>query len=364
MTAGVCSEVLDRTDVGWDELVDAAVGGDYRQSRGWAEAKQLLGRESVRIVVRKDADIVAGAQLFTQRFGRLGAIGYVPRGPWLSNTAEAWAPAAVHAVLERTRGTGVRLICIAAPDTPVPWEQLLRDRGFMPTRFEATPGISTLVDLRVDEDALLARMHRKTRYNVRLAQRRGVVVREGGLHEVEVFYDLYLRTSARRSFEDTESRTYFETLCRALHGGGHVRLVFAEVDGRPVSAMVLILFGGVATYYRGAWSGEHADRHPNEALHFGAMRIAQDAGCHLYDFEDITVAAARAVREHGRVDRSVDALSAFKLSFGGDVVEFPAPQIYAHGAAARMAYRLVSSEAGRSAMRTVVRRLRNVSGGG
>ncbi len=357
------SEVVHRTDASWDRLVEAAVGGDYRQSRGWAEAKGLLGRKSVCIVVRDGADIVAGAQLFIQRFSRLGAIGYVPRGPWLSHGAEELASAAVDAVVEHTRGMGVRLVCVAAPDAGIPWGPLLGDRGFIPTHLEASPGISTLVDLNVNDDALLARMHRKTRYNVRLAERRGVVVREGGLHEVGVFYGLYLRTSARRAFEDTESRAYFETLCRSLGEGGHVRLVFADVDGRPVSAMVLIVFGGVATYYRGAWSGEHADRHPNDALHVGAMRIARSVGCRLYDFEDITAAAASAVREHGRLDRSVDPLSAFKLGFGGDIVEFPAPQVYAHGTLARMTYRLASSNNGRKAAQTVLRRMRNVSAG-
>lgn len=359
----VHSEVVGGTDASWDRLVEAAVSGDYRQSRGWAEAKRLLGRDSIRIVVRDGGEIVAGAQLFIQRFGRLGAIGYVPRGPWLSSGDEGLARAALDAVVEHACGMGVRLVCVAAPDAPIPWEVLLRDRGFMPTHLEASPGVSTLVDLNVDDEALLGRMHRKTRYNVRLAERRGVVVREGGLDQVGVFYDLYRRTSERRSFEDTESQNYFETLCRSLGDGGNVRLVFADVDGRPVSAMVLILFGGVATYYRGAWSGEHADRHPNEALHFGAMRVARSAGCDFYDFEDITADAARAVRQHGRVDRSVDALSAFKLGFGGEVVEFPAPHIYAHGAAARMTYRLASSRSGRTAVRSALRRVRNAGGG-
>jgi lipid II:glycine glycyltransferase (peptidoglycan interpeptide bridge formation enzyme) len=230
-----------------------------------------------------------------------------------------------------------------------------------PTSLVAAPRFSTVVDLQGEDDELLARMHRKTRYNVRLAHRRGVVVRHAGEDALDDFFRLYRQTMERHAIDGIEPLPFFRTLYRSLETAGRARLVFADIGERPVAAMMLTMVGGTATYYRGGWSGEHADRHPNEALHFGAMRLARDAGCRLYDFEDISAAAARAARAHGRVDRSADPLSAYKLSFGGDVVEFPPAHVHAFGVPARIAHRLATSRGSRPALRSVVRKVQNLA---
>jgi peptidoglycan pentaglycine glycine transferase (the first glycine) len=360
---GLRGETVSLADGEWDRWVDTAVGGDFRQSRGWAEAKALLGWRAVPIVVRDGTAVVAGAQLLVRRWGRLAPLGYVPRGPWLIRADEVTAAAAVEAVVEHARRAGVRLLCLAPPDAPVAWGPLLRDRGMAPTTLDAAPRFSTVVDLRADDDILLARMRSKTRYNVRLAQRRGVVIRAATLDELGVFYELYRQTLVRHALPGIEPLAFFETLCRSLDENGHVRLLIADVDGRAVAAMLLTMVAGVATYYRGGWSGEHADRHPNEALHYAAMRLARTAGCRHYDFEDISIAAAQAFRAHGRVERSVDPLSAFKLSFGGDVTEFSVAHVHVRGMPARMAYRLAVSRGGGPALRSFLQGVGNLRDG-
>lgn len=183
-------------------------------------------------------------------------------------------------------------------------------------------------------------MKSKTRYNVRLSQRRGVSVRLGDEADVPVIHRLLVQTGQRNGFEaDSEAllRHWFEVL--RPH---HLQLFLAEHEDEPVSALLAVTFGDTVVYKRGAWSGRHGALRPNEALHWAAMMWGRYAGFHRYDFDGIEPAVARRVLR-GEPDGAGESVTRFKLGFGGDVVMLPESLLHLGGAVPRRAYEVMGA---------------------
>jgi len=159
---------------------------------------------------------------------------------------------------------------------------------------------TVLLDLTLSEEELLARMKQKTRYNIRLAEKKGVTVRPGTLADLPMLYRMYAETSVRDGFvirDEKYYRTVWETFMRS-----HVdRLeslkvetlkpanlptcepLIAEVEGQPVAAIFVFYFAGRAYYLYGMSRQAHREKMPNHLLQWEAMRRAKAAGCNVYD---------------------------------------------------------------------------------
>ena len=138
------------------------------------------------------------------------------------------------------------------------------------------------VDLRPDEEDLLMRMKSKTRYNIRLAKRRGVSVKAGGVKDIDTLYQMYAHTSVRDDFL-IRARAYYETVWRFFFEAGLAEPLIAEVEGEPVGAVVIFRFGGRAWYFHGMSLDEHRDKMFNYRLQWEAMLRAKAGGCSTYD---------------------------------------------------------------------------------
>jgi lipid II:glycine glycyltransferase (peptidoglycan interpeptide bridge formation enzyme) len=141
---------------------------------------------------------------------------------------------------------------------------------------------TVLLDLTLSEEALLAAMKQKTRYNVRLARRRGVVIREGSATDLDLFYRLYEETSQRDGFA-IRSADYYRDAWGTFLEAGQACLLLAEVEGEAVAGLTLFTFGSTAWYLYGASSARHRKHMPNQLLQWEAIRWAKAAGCSLYD---------------------------------------------------------------------------------
>jgi hypothetical protein len=184
------------------------------------------------------------------------------------------------------------------------------------------PIATLLVDLSKDEDRLLAGMKSRTRYNIRLAERRGVNVRRGGERDLATFYRLLTMTGQRQRFP-VPPQEYFRDMLRIMVPRGHASLFIAEFAGEPLSAALLIAFGGMVSYKRGGWSGEQGNLHPNELLHWTAIRWAKREGYRYYDFEGVDLPAHVPGAHLDPAASRVRSVSAFKTGFGGDLVLLP-----------------------------------------
>jgi lipid II:glycine glycyltransferase (peptidoglycan interpeptide bridge formation enzyme) len=138
------------------------------------------------------------------------------------------------------------------------------------------------VDLTPLETELLAGMKQKMRYNVRLAERKGVKVRLGGQTDLELLYRMYAETSIRDGFV-IRDESYYQTAWGRFLQAGLGDVLIAEVEGEPVSALVLYRFGGTAWYFYGMSRDIHREKMPNALLQWEAMRQAKAMGCTTYD---------------------------------------------------------------------------------
>lgn len=176
------------------------------------------------------------------------------------------------------------------------------------------PPDTILIDLQASEEEILARMHAKTRYNVRLAGRRGVVVTEGDITDLKKWYELYLETTTRHGVP-AMSLAHLQTIFEERdHASSAVvtKLLLASVDGVMVAGIVVALAPSRATYLYGASTREHRELMGSYAVQWAAIRAAKAHGCLEYD---LFGTAPRRGAEHPLAN-----VHRFKEGFGGELV--------------------------------------------
>lgn len=143
---------------------------------------------------------------------------------------------------------------------------------------------TVLIDLHPTEEEMLARMKPKTRYNVRLAEKKGVTVRVGVVDDLPMLYKMYAETSVRDGFVIRDEE-YYLTVWKLFMQSGQPSAVplIAEVDGEPVAAIFLFVFGGRAYYVYGMSRNAHREKMPTYLLQWDAMKRAKAADCAAYD---------------------------------------------------------------------------------
>jgi peptidoglycan pentaglycine glycine transferase (the first glycine) len=168
---------------------------------------------------------------------------------------------------------------------------------------------SVLLDVSPSEEEMLARMKQKTRYNVRLAEKKGVKIRVVTKEDWHLLYQMYAETSLRDGFvirDENYYRCVWETFSRSpvspssspneqrdSRKAGQpdnrtteqplAEPLIAEVDGEPVAALVLFAFAGRAYYVYGMSRAAHREKMPTYLLQWEAMKWAQAHGCAVYD---------------------------------------------------------------------------------
>ena len=135
------------------------------------------------------------------------------------------------------------------------------------------------MDLTPDEATILDRMKPKTRYNIRLARRKGVNVRAVGIEGLDVWYELYMETALRNGLYingKSYFRSVFASKMECPDKAVQVTLLVACFDDTPLAAMFLILSAHRATYLYGASSSRMRNLMPTYALQWRAMQIAKE----------------------------------------------------------------------------------------
>lgn len=300
MTIAVEPIPLDRLEPG-DELLQSRLWGAFKRQFGWEP-------HSFRI----DGALESYTLLALARGTPLGRLLYVPYGV---------PPATPLALLTR------ELSSTAAAATvrfDLSWSVEAEVTGARKAVADVQPATTVVVDLRAGDDALLAAMKSKTRYNVRLAERRGVSIRvhtaraslEGPL---QAWSRLYQET-ARRHGITAHSAVYFRALFQlaaaatdvSTSSAARIFLIEARGGGELLAGIVVSVCGGQARYLYGASSETDRRSMPNYALQWAAMRLGKENGCGTYDMFGIPPTADPAHPWYG--------LYRLKTGFGGDIV--------------------------------------------
>lgn len=281
-------------------LSHAPVSGAFLQSWQWGEFQRAAGRA----VRRYEAgDLVAQAVSRPLPGGLMEWD--VFRAPFADTLAQQ-----IIADLKKTNGTFLHVEASETTDIhkSVPATARL-------------PEHTLVVYLTQSEEALLAAMHPKTRYNLRLAQKHGVTVRIGNSGDWPAVWQMFAATAKRDGFS-LHPQTYYEKMLAALAGpldDANVctaRLVLAEHGSDLLAGMILLRFGNTATYLHGASSDVKRNLMAPYLLHGEAMRLAKTSGCTSYDFWGVAPPDAHAHHSWAGITR-------FKTGFGGIRASLP-----------------------------------------
>ncbi|MDX9899201.1 MAG: peptidoglycan bridge formation glycyltransferase FemA/FemB family protein [Spirochaetia bacterium] len=212
---------------------------------------------------------------------------------------------------------------LGAPDTRVCEARMnfgIRGNRLRKSPSDILPPDTLLIDLRGSPDDLLSKMRPKTRYNVRLARRHGVQVRQGCSDDLAAWNTLYSDTSKRNGFS-SHGDGYFASVVANLHGSDEamegsndesITMLIAEKDDTPLAAMFLSISADRATYLYGASSSKDRQLMAPYALQWAAMEKAKASECSSYDLFGV---APRPDHEH-----PMYGLYAFKSGFGGTML--------------------------------------------
>lgn len=295
---------LNAVDCEWDKFVARSPHGHHEQSSAYAKERERYGFRTQRVVVNGSRGIVAGAQCLIRRT-TIGRLGIVQRGPLADSDDPRYLDQVVRsidlmAVADRLLAVRVDLF----PTQCAPMDALER-HGFKQSTAWIGKRHSRLVNLSQSDSEILEQMRTKGRYNLRLAERKGVVVNEANEDAIDAFYSLHCESSQHHSCPVFPIE-YFRYVWKAFVGTGRAAAFVASYRGQPVAAIVNTIVGG-RTYY--GWGGldrrpEHARLMANYLLHFRAMQWAREYGCTHYDLCGDTE---------------------FKRKLGGEAIQWPLP---------------------------------------
>jgi lipid II:glycine glycyltransferase (peptidoglycan interpeptide bridge formation enzyme) len=151
-------------------------------------------------------------------------------------------------------------------------------------------------------------MKSKTRYNIRLASRKGVVVSEAGPADLPDFYALFQETASRDDFF-IHTEDVYRRMFSLFWEAGRFAMLFARYEGKLIAAVTLLRFNDTCWYLQGASSNADRNLMPTYLLQWEGIRWARSHGCTEYDF--------RAVPDLLREDQDMFGVYRFKEGFGG-----------------------------------------------
>jgi len=299
----------------WRDFVAAHPNLHLLQTAEWGELKSAFGWKPVRIL---SGDM--GVQILFRKLPLGLTIGYIPKmtiGDQSSaNSDQFWKE--VDSICKRHHAIFLKLEVDAwetsLTPTPLPAGE---GRGVRESPHNIQPPRTIVIDITGSEDDLLARMKQKTRYNVRLAEKKGVTVR--AWDDLDGFHQMMQVTGGRDDF-GVHSLDYYRRAYQLFHPTGMAELLVAEYEGQPLAALMVFARGRRAWYVYGASNDQERNRMPTYLLQWEAIRWAKVRGCEEYDLwgvpdEDEAKLEAQFESRHD----GLWGVYRFKRGFGGEL---------------------------------------------
>jgi lipid II:glycine glycyltransferase (peptidoglycan interpeptide bridge formation enzyme) len=306
----------------WDRFVTASTGGDLVQSSAWAGFKRELGTSTHLVEIRRNHEIVGGAVLHVRRVVPGIRVAIVVRGP-LVPTDDAALRECVIDALEKLAGTvSAQLLAVQAPFGHDALELELESRGYRLGFPALAPTATSLIDLRMSNAQLLAAAGKTRRRHLRLGREQGFTFSTDP--DVSQFGRLHAASAARIGFVPLQLPT-LEAQWRHLAPAGHLAMMFACHEGRPIASAWMSSFGGTVTGKLVGWDNlAEQPRYVNDALNWETFQWARSRGAHTFDlggFDRLT--AERILAGAPPPESFAKSSSANKATYGGRIVLLP-----------------------------------------
>ena len=297
----------------WNQFLVFQPNAHLLQTGEWGELKSAFGWKAVRIIKGN-----VGVQILFRKLPLGFTIGYLPK-PTFSNQLpfldqELWRE--IDAVCKKNRAIFLKIEPdlwqdIELNDLPITNYQLqMSPHNIQPPR-------TIIVNIKDSEEEILARMKQKTRYNIRLAEKKGVTVRSWD--DIEAFHHMMLLTGERDGF-GVHSREYYQRAYDLLRPKQMGELLLAEYERKSLAALFVARNGNRAYYLYGASTNEERNRMPTYLLQWEAMKWAKARGGEEYDLwgvpdeEEVTLEVNFETRHDG-----LWGVYRFKRGFGGEL---------------------------------------------
>jgi peptidoglycan pentaglycine glycine transferase (the first glycine) len=294
----------------WQSFVHTCPEIHLLQTGEWGQLKTEFGWEAVRVISGN-----IGVQILFRKLPLGFTVGYIPK-------SMAGADSFI-----RDKSIGMELDSICTKHRAIfckleldGWDDDNRPPltgHWSLSPFNIQPPRTIVVDIRGTHDEILSRMKQKCRYNIRLAEKKGVTVH--AWDDIHEFHEMMKVTGERDGF-GVHSFEYYQCAYRLFHHNQMCELLVAEYEGKPLAALMVFAVGHRAWYVYGASNDEERNRMPTYLLQWEAMRWAKSRGCEEYDLwgvpdEDETKLEADFESRHD----GLWGVYRFKRGFGGEI---------------------------------------------
>lgn len=302
----------------YDEWIKRHPQGNLWQSIEREHYHRARGKETKIYALEQDDRICGSALVLIDKTAFGFSTWDIARGPLIDALLAAHdAQTAIDALLERVVRDAKQARCLALYLSPsfdrIDNQVLLTAQS---SKLKASSRhihaqATILIDLQQSEDQILAQMHSKGRYNIRLAQKHGITVQRS--EDIDSYFRLAQKTGQRNAFT-IQSKALYRAFLE--HQSGSF-LLLAMKDDEPIAGLTGVIWNGMGIYYYGA--SDHTQRAlmAPYVLQWEAMKLCKAAGCHTYDLLGI---------DPPGVQTAWAGITEFKKKFGGRVVEYAAEQ--------------------------------------
>lgn len=309
----------------WDTFLEHSPDVHILQTSTWGALKEAFGWHAERVIVHNPGGDI-GAQVLFRRVLRSFSIAYIPKGPvslmGCSLEGKIWGQflKEIDALCRKQRS----ILLKVEPDCwhldqagEINRSVSQKPEGFIEATHTIQPPRTIVVDISASEDEILSRMKQKTRYNIKLAQKKGVEVRASD--DLEGFYRLMMTTGKRDAF-GVHSLEYFKQAYEGFKTQNQVELFLAYYGGEPLAGLMVFRSGTRAWYFYGASSNERRELMPAYLLQWEAIRWAKAHGCTEYDLWGVPdVDEGKLETYFSERSDGLWGVYRFKRGFGGEL---------------------------------------------
>ncbi|MDX9893782.1 MAG: peptidoglycan bridge formation glycyltransferase FemA/FemB family protein [Patescibacteria group bacterium] len=278
-------QVGDEFKEHWNNFVATnAADGGLLQSWQWGDFQKSLDNKIIRLgAINGDGQLQASALIIKYELPFEYNYLYCPRGP-IINSIELADLDSLFAEIKSIAKEEKSFLLRVDPAWIVGHHQQLVDSGFRKSEYEIQPKCNFIIPLDGSQEEIAAALKQKTRYNIGLAQRKGVKVRMSSeISDIEAFWQLMKQTAKRDGFHP-HPKEHYKKMFELLGKDRMLKLFIAEFDNKIVAVNMVSFFGDFATYLHGASADMYRELMAPYLLQWEAILEAKKLGFKFYDF--------------------------------------------------------------------------------
>lgn len=308
------SEAVRSEQGRWDAFLAQSPFRSFLQTWAWGELQEKIGAPHFRLIVEDNGKIVVIALVIDRSLTMGYSWLYIPRGPiFLEGISDSDKESAWQVLEEKLKSLSSERNAFFVRVDPLQ-ESFSRTHWRKSSR-EVQPQHSLILSLTPSEEELLAAMHAKTRYNIKVAERKGVQVSfSSSAQDVDAFLSTSKAVTGRTGFSYHPDE-YYRGIMEVLGSAGMAELAIAEIDGQVAAVHLMIYADGIATYAHGASKNEFRSSMAPAFLYWKTIQRAKEKGMQQYDFFGVAP-------EHAPEDHPWNGITRMKLGFGGKRVSY------------------------------------------